>query len=323
MQNDVQFDQQGQLQHFLTINGLSQQQLLDILSTAESFISVGERAVKKVPLLRGKIVATLFFEASTRTRVSFELAAKRLSADVLNVNISTSSASKGESLMDTLNTLQAMSCDMFIVRHSDSGSAHFIAQHVEEGVSVINAGDGWHSHPTQAMLDMLTIQQHKGDFSKLSVAIVGDILHSRVARSQITALNILGVKDVRVVAPKTLLPNHIEEMGCKVYNTMEAGLKDVDVVMMLRLQTERMNSGLLPSQQEYYSCYGLTEDKFSYAKPDAIVMHPGPFNRGVEISSEIADGDRSVIWTQVSNGVAVRMAIMSIVMANRSKRAQP
>lgn len=311
----IQFNEHGRLKHFLTIEGLSRAQLTEILDTAESLISVGQREVKKLPLLRGKTVATLFFEASTRTRTSFELAAKRLSADLLNININTSATKKGESLMDTLNTLQAMHCDMFIVRHPESGAAHFIAEHVAPGVSVINAGDGWHAHPTQAMLDMLTIRQHKPDFTQLKVALVGDILHSRVARSQIQALTTLGVKDLRFIAPQTLLPSGIEALGGKVFHHMRDGLKDVDVVMMLRIQKERMTSGLFPSEAEYYQSYGLTEDKLQSAKSDAIVLHPGPFNRGVEIASEIADGAQSLILNQVSNGIAIRMAILSLVIA--------
>jgi len=267
-----------------------------------------------VPLLRGRTVMNLFFEASTRTRTTFELAAKRLSADVINLDISTSSAVKGESLLDTLWTLEAMQCDMFVVRHRDSGAAHFIARHVRPGVSVINAGDGRHAHPTQAMLDMFTIRQHKGEFAPLTVAIVGDILHSRVARSQIHALNALGVAEVRVIGPRTLLPRDIDDLGARVFYDMRAGLRDVDVVCMLRLQRERMEGALLPSEAEFFRRYGLTEDKLALAKPDAIVMHPGPINRGVEIDSAVADGPRSVILPQVTNGIAVRMAVMSLAM---------
>ncbi len=312
--HNIQLDDQGRLRHFLTIEGLEPALLTEILDTAESFTSVGEQTVKKVPLLRGKTIVNLFFEPSTRTRTTFELAAKRLSADVLNIAVSTSSASKGESLLDTLHNLQAMQCDMFVVRHGASGAAHFIARHVAPHVSVINAGDGCHAHPTQAMLDMFTIRRHKPDFGALSVAIVGDILHSRVARSQIHALTTLGVPDVRVIAPRTLIPQHIETLGVHVYHDLRAGLCDVDVVMMLRLQRERMQGAFLPSEREYFHLYGLTEEKLSRAKPDAIVMHPGPINRGVEIASSVADGARSVILQQVTHGTAVRMAIMALVL---------
>ncbi len=317
--NQIQLTGEGELKHFITTEGLSRELLTEILDTADSFVDMSAKQVKKVPLLRGKTVVNLFFEASTRTLSTFELAAKRLSADVLNLNISTSSTSKGETLKDTLMTLHAMHSDMFVVRHSSSGAAHFIAEHVTPDVAVINAGDGRHAHPTQAMLDMLTIRQAKDDFAPLTVAIVGDILHSRVARSQIHALRILGVNEIRVIAPKTLLPRHIETLGVKVYTDMQAGMKDIDVVMMLRLQKERMNSALLPSESEFYKLYGLTNDKLALAKPDAIVMHPGPINRGVEIASSVADGERSLILNQVTNGIAVRMAVMSMAMSGQAK----
>lgn len=314
MASNHQLDSKGQLRHFLSIEGLKRPHLTEILDRAESFVTVGEQNVKKVPLLRGKTIVNLFFETSTRTRTTFELAAKRLSADVLNINIATSATSKGESLLDMLHNLEAMHCDMFVVRHAESGAAHFIAQHVAPHISVINAGDGRHAHPTQAMLDMFTIRQAKGDLHKLKVAIVGDIMHSRVARSQIHALNVLGVPEVRVIGPKTLIPAAVETMGVHVFHDMESGLKDVDVVIMLRLQRERMEGALLPSEQEYFEQFGLTEEKLTTAKDDAIVMHPGPINRGVEIDSAVADGPRSVILNQVSNGIAVRMAIMSMTL---------
>lgn len=311
----LQLNEKGQLKHFLTLDGLDKKLLTEILDTADSFIEVGARSIKKVPLLRGKTVVNLFFEASTRTRSTFELAAKRLSADVLNLNISTSATSKGESLSDTLQNLEAMASDMFVVRHSQSGAPHFIAESVTPNVSIINAGDGRHAHPTQAMLDMLTIRQHKGEFEGLSVAIVGDILHSRVARSQIRALKTLGVAEVRVIAPSTLLPVDVEGLGATVFSDMKEGLDNVDVVIMLRLQRERMEGALLPSEHEFYELYGLTTEKLKYAKPDAIVMHPGPINRGVEIESAVADGPQSVILNQVTNGIAVRMAVMSMAMS--------
>lgn len=316
----LQLNAEGQLRHFLTIDGLDRPLLTQILDTADSFIEVGERRIKKVPLLRGRTVVNLFFESSTRTRSTFDLAAKRLSADVLNLDISTSATSKGESLSDTLLNLEAMASDMFVVRHSRSGAPHFIAQSVTPGVAIINAGDGRHAHPTQAMLDMLTIRQKKECFEGLKVAIVGDILHSRVARSQIRALNTLGAEEVRVIGPSTLLPRDVESLGCKVHYEMQSGLKDIDVIIMLRLQRERMEGALLPSEREFYKVYGLNTDKLAYAKPDAIVMHPGPINRGVEIESAVADGPQSVILNQVTNGIAIRMAVMSMAMSGQ--RAQ-
>jgi len=311
---NIQLDSNGRLKHFLTTEGLSKQLLLDILDHAESFAGVGDRAVKNVPLLRGKTIVNLFFEPSTRTRTTFELAAKRLSADILNINISHSSTSKGETLADTLRTLEAMHSDMFVVRHNSSGAAHYIASQVAPHISVINGGDGQHAHPTQAMLDMFTIRRHKKDFSSLVVAIVGDVLHSRVARSEIHALTTLGACEVRVVAPNTLIPADIETLGAHVFHDMRQGLADVDVVYMLRLQRERMRSALLPSEHEYFHRYGLTREKLSVAKPDAIIMHPGPINRGIEIDSSVADGENSVILQQVSYGIAVRMAVMAMVM---------
>ncbi|BBL69427.1 aspartate carbamoyltransferase catalytic subunit [Methylogaea oryzae] len=313
LSQDLQLDSQGRLRHFLTIEGLSRDLLVRIMDTAESFTSVTEQTVKKVPLLRGKSVVNLFFENSTRTLATFELAAKRLSADVLNLNIRTSSTAKGETLLDTIRNLEAMQVDLFVVRHAESGAAHFIARHCAPHVSVINGGDGRHAHPTQAMLDMFTIRRVKGpDFGKLKVAIVGDILHSRVARSQIAALNTLGAGEIRVVAPKTLLPVQVESLGVAPYTDLDAGLDGVDVVVMLRLQRERMNSAFLPSESEYFRCFGLTEQRLARAKPDAMVMHPGPINRGVEIDSAVADGPRSVILQQVNHGIAVRMAVLSM-----------
>ena len=316
---NIQLDKNGQLKHFLTTEGLGSEILTQILDTAESFANINEQSVKKVPLLRGKTIVNLFFEASTRTRTTFELAAKRLSADVLNINISTSATSKGETLLDTLKNIQAMHCDMFVVRHSDSGAAHFIANNVEPDISVINAGDGSHAHPTQAMLDMFTIRRNKGaDFGKLRVAIVGDVLHSRVARSQIHALSTLNTGEIRVIAPKTLLPSDIESMGVNVFHDMDAGIKDADVIIMLRLQKERMQGALLPSEQEYFQLYGLTEQRLLLAKDDVIVMHPGPINRGVEIDSNVADGPHSVILDQVSYGIAVRMAVMTMTLGSKN-----
>ena len=321
MTRHLQLTESGKLKHCLTIEGLSKQLLTEILDTADSFVDMSEHQVKKVPLLRGKTIINLFFENSTRTRTTFELAATRLSADVLNMNIATSATSKGESLLDTIRNLEAMQVDMFVVRHALSGAAHFIAQQTAPHISVINAGDGQHAHPTQAMLDMFTIRQHKKQFEGLKVAIVGDILHSRVARSQILALNTLGVTDVRVIAPKTLLPADVTSMGVTALHDMNEGLNDVDVVIMLRLQKERMNSAFLPSESEYFRCFGLTEAKLKQAKSDVIVMHPGPINRGVEIASSVADGSHSVILQQVSNGIAVRMAVMSMAMQSQGGAA--
>ena len=309
-----QLNKNGELQHLLTTEGLPVGIVRDILDKTATFLNIAEgREIKKVPLLHGKSVFTLFFESSTRTRTTFELAAKRLSADVVNLNIGSSSTSKGETLLDTVGNLCAMHADMFVVRHAQSGAAHFIARHVAPDVHVINAGDGRHAHPTQALLDMFTIRHYKKEFHNLRVAIVGDILHSRVARSQIHALSTLGVPEVRVIAPKTLLPAMVQNLGVQVFHDMAQGLKDVDVVMMLRLQNERMQGALLPSAQEYFKYYGLTQERLALAKPDAIVMHPGPMNRGVEIDSSVADGAHSVILPQVTFGIAVRMAVMSML----------
>jgi aspartate carbamoyltransferase catalytic subunit len=315
MQNP-QLTNDGELKHLLSIEGLPKRILNQILDTAESFVGVAEREVKKVPLLRGKTVCNLFFENSTRTRTTFEIAAKRLSADVITLNVSTSSQSKGETILDTIDNLTAMHADMFVVRHAQSGAAHMIAKHVAPHISVINAGDGRHAHPTQGLLDVFTIRKYKPEMHNLRVAIVGDVLHSRVARSEIHALTTLGVPEVRMIAPKTLLPQDVEKLGVHVFHDMKKGLKDVDVVMMLRLQNERMAGAMLPSSQEYFKTYGLTPEKLALAKPDAIVMHPGPMNRGVEIDSAVADGSQSVILPQVTYGIAVRMAVMSILAGN-------
>ena len=315
--HNPQLNKDGELTHLLSVEGLPQRILTQILDTATSFMEVSARDVKKVPLLRGKSVFNLFFENSTRTRTTFEIAAKRLSADVVNLNINTSSAAKGESLLDTVDNLCAMQADMFVVRHAASGAPMLIAQHLHntgrDHIRVVNAGDGRHAHPTQGLLDMYTIRHFKRDFTNLTVAIVGDVLHSRVARSQIAALTTLGVPEVRVIGPKTLLPTEVEKLGVRVFHDMREGLKGVDVVMMLRLQNERMNGALLPTPQEYYKIWGLTAEKLALAKPDAIVMHPGPMNRGVEIDSAVADGAQAVILPQVTFGIAVRMAVMSML----------
>ncbi|MEE3287845.1 MAG: aspartate carbamoyltransferase catalytic subunit [Pseudomonadota bacterium] len=317
--NNIQFDQEGHLRHLLTTEGLSAQTITEILDTAESFISIGERHIRKVPLLHGRTVVNLFFEPSTRTRTTFEIAAKRLSADVINLNPTRLSTSKGESILDTVRTLEAMHTDMFVVRDGSSGTAHLIARHVPPHVHIINAGDGRHAHPTQAMLDMFTIRQSKGDFQNLRVAIVGDVLHSRVARSQIHALNILGAKEVRVIGPQTLLPTEIDRLGVTPVTNLDEGLADIDVIMMLRLQLERMEGQLIPSSQEYFRLYGLTAARVERAAPNAVVMHPGPMNRGLEIASAVADGDRSLILPQVTNGIAVRMSIMAKLMGGETR----
>ena len=316
-----QLNKHGELQHLLTIEGLKKSHIDHILDTASSFVGISDREVKKVPLMRGKSVFNLFFENSTRTRTTFEIASKRLSADVINLNIQASSTTKGESLLDTIDNLSAMHADMFVVRHSQSGAPYLIAKHLNESgqshVHVVNAGDGRHAHPTQGLLDMYTIRHYKKDFTNLRVAIVGDILHSRVARSDIHALTTLGVPEVRAIGPHTLLPGGLEQMGVRLFTNMDEGLKDVDVIIMLRLQNERMSGALLPSAQEYFKSYGLTPERLALAKPDAIVMHPGPMNRGVEIDSAVADGSQAVILPQVTFGIAVRMAVMSILAGGR------
>jgi aspartate carbamoyltransferase catalytic subunit len=313
-----QFNSDGELTHLLTLEGLPKEQILHILDTAKQFVSVTDpaREVKKVPLLRGKSVFNLFFENSTRTRTTFEIAAKRLSADVINLDISTSSTAKGESLLDTIDNLVAMQADIFVVRHSVSKAPIEIANHVPPHVHVVNAGDGSNQHPTQGLLDMYTMRHFKQNFKGLKVAIVGDIVHSRVAKSNIHALTTLGCEDIRAIGPESLLPSDIDMLGVKVFHSMEEGLKDVDVVMTLRIQKERMEAGQVPEGDAFFKQYGLNPARLALAKSDAIVMHPGPMNRGVEIDAVVADGPQSVILNQVTFGIAVRMAVMSIVAAN-------
>ncbi len=315
-----QLNAHGELTHLLSIDGLPREVLIHILDAASSFLEVSDRDVKKVPLLRGKSVFNVFFENSTRTRTTFEIAAKRLSADVINLDVARSSTAKGETLLDTVDNLVAMHADMFVVRHAASGAPYLIAQHLHrvgrDDVHVVNAGDGRHAHPTQGLLDMYTIRHYKKSFTNLSVAIVGDILHSRVARSDIHALTTLGAAEVRAVGPQTLLPSAIEKMGVRVCHDLREGVRNCDVIIMLRLQNERMNGALLPSAGEYFRCYGLTPQALALARKDAIVMHPGPMNRGVEIDSEVADGPQAVILPQVTFGIAVRMAVMSILAGN-------
>ena len=317
-----QLNRDGKLTHLLTLEGMPKEQILYILDTAKQFVSVTSpnREVKKVPLLRGKSVFNLFFENSTRTRTTFEIAANRLSADIINLDIPTSSTSKGESLMDTIDNLIAMQADIFVVRHNISKAPIEIANHVPEHVHVINAGDGSHQHPTQGLLDAYTMRHFKQDFSKLKVAIIGDILHSRVAKSNIHALTTLGCHDIRAIGPESLLPSDLAKdlsaLGVKIFHKVEDGIKDADVVMTLRIQKERMDQGQVPEGAAFFSQFGLNAERLALAKPDAIVMHPGPMNRGVEIDSAIADGKQSVILNQVTFGIAVRMAVMSIVAGN-------
>ena len=297
--------------HLIGIKGLTHQDITLLLDKAEEAVKISRQREKKTSTLRGLTQINLFFEASTRTQSSFELAGKRLGADVMNMSVGNSSVKKGETLIDTAMTLNAMRPDVLVVRHSSAGAAALLAQKVS--CSVINAGDGAHEHPTQALLDALTIRRTKGRLSGITVAICGDVLHSRVARSNIILLNQMGAR-VRVVAPATLLPSGIADMSVEVHHSMRDGLKDADVVMMLRLQRERMAGAFVPSVREYFHYYGLDAEKLSYARPDALVMHPGPMNRGVEIASEIADGPQSVIEQQVEMGVAVRMAVMETLL---------
>ncbi len=316
--SQLQLNDKGELIHLLTLEGLPKEHILHILDTAQQFVAVNEsdREVKKVPLLRGKNVFNLFFENSTRTRTTFEIAAKRLSADVINLDIQTSSTAKGETLLDTIDNLVAMQADIFVVRHKTTGAAVEVAQHLPPHVHVINAGDGTNQHPTQGLLDMYTMRHYKQDFTKIKVAIIGDIVHSRVAKSNIAALKTLGCPEIRAIGPESLLPKDLNVMGVKIYNNIEEGLKDVDVVMTLRIQKERMESHQIPQGDEFFKQWGLTKERLQLAKSDAIVMHPGPMNREVEIASDVADGKQAVILKQVTFGIAVRMAVMSIVAGN-------
>jgi aspartate carbamoyltransferase catalytic subunit len=300
-------------QHLLAIDDISSLDAIRLLDLAERYVSLSRQTDKREPVLQGRTQVNLFFEASTRTQSSFEIAGKRLGADVMNMAVATSAVSKGETLLDTAMTINAMQPDFLVVRHPSSGAAELLAQKVS--CAVINAGDGQHEHPTQALLDALTIRRHKESFEGLTVAICGDVLHSRVARSNIHLLNKLGAH-VRVVAPSTLLPSGIANFGVEVHRSMEAGLKGADVVMMLRLQLERMTGAFVPSIREYYRFFGLNADTLKLAKPKAMVMHPGPMNRGIEIDSDVADGAQSVIREQVEMGVAVRMAVLDALSRN-------
>ncbi len=301
--------------HLLGLEGVSAADITAILDTAASFKEINERDIKKVPTLRGKTVINLFYESSTRTRTSFEIAAKRLSADTINVSASSSSVAKGETLADTARNLEAMRPDAIILRHGSSGACSFLAKHVS--CPIVNAGDGCHEHPTQALLDCLTIKEHRGEIAGLTVAIVGDLLHSRVGRSNVHALRTLGAK-VRLVGPPTLLPKEFAGMGVELHSRLADGVRDADVVMMLRIQRERQGRNYFPSVDEYAHYYCLTEDVVRLAKPQVIILHPGPLNRGLEIASTVADGPYSVIMNQVTNGLAVRMAVLYMLVA-RSK----
>jgi aspartate carbamoyltransferase catalytic subunit len=300
-------------QHLLGIEEMSSQEIVALLDLADRYVEVNRQIEKRHAVLGGRTQINLFFEASTRTQSSFEIAGKRLGADVMNMAVSTSAVSKGETLLDTAMTLNAMHPDILVVRHQSSGAVELLAQKVS--CAVVNAGDGQHEHPTQALLDALTIRRRKGRIEGLIVAICGDVLHSRVARSNIHLLNKLGVQ-VRVVAPSTLLPTGIGNFGVEVHRNMRDGLDGADVVMMLRLQLERMSGAFVPSQREYYRFFGLNEEKLAFAKPDSLVMHPGPMNRGIEIDSNVADGVQSVIREQVEMGVAARMAVLDALARN-------
>lgn len=296
--------------HLLDIESLSPGELEMILDTAMAFKSVGERTIKKVPALRGRTVVNLFVEPSTRTRISFELAEQRLSADIIQFTAEASSLKKGETLKDTAKTLQALNADFIVIRHSASGAAHFLTRVLE--AHVVNAGDGAHEHPTQALLDMLTIREKKGRIKGLKVTILGDILFSRVARSDIWALKKLGA-EVTLCGPATLVPKRFEEFGCRVTHTMEEAIRDADVINLLRIQHERQRRSMFPNLNEYVKLFGLSKERLALTKPDAMIMHPGPINRGVEIDSDIADGERAVILDQVTNGLAVRMAVLFLI----------
>jgi aspartate carbamoyltransferase catalytic subunit len=311
---ELQFDEAGRLKHLLTLRGLSRAQITDLLDKSERYLSpMGQPAVRATTL-QGRTVANLFFEPSTRTRASFDLAAHRLGADVLNLDVKTSSRKKGESILDTLYTLQAMQIDIFVIRDASAGVPAYIARHVEPHVSILNAGESDISHPTQGLLDLLTIRRHKGDFSKLTVAIIGDIAHSRVARSAAEGLTTMGVGELRLVSPEALAPEPDTVPSARIMHNLDDGIRGADVVMALRIQRERIGSlDGMPGIDEYYKNYGVSSERMCKAAPDAIVMHPGPMNRGIEIESSLADSNQSVITEQVTNGVAVRMAILATV----------
>ncbi len=317
----LQFTADGQLRHLLTLDGISRKTLVALLDESEAFLAPDGDLVKRSDTLAGRTVANLFFEPSTRTRASFDLAGKRLGADVLNLDVNTSSRKKGESILDTIYTLEAMGVDVMVVRDASSGVPAYIARHVKDHVSILNAGEAEVSHPTQGLLDVLTIRHHKPDLEKIAVAIVGDIRHSRVARSAAQALRTLGAAEVRLVSPSPMAPNPEDFPDAIITDNLEKGLDDADVVMALRIQRERIgNLDGIPGIDEYFAQYGVNEESIKFAKPDAIVMHPGPMNRGIEVEGSLADGPRSVITEQVKNGVAVRMAVLSRVIRTRDPR---
>jgi aspartate carbamoyltransferase catalytic subunit len=317
MMKNLQQDKNKKLQHLLSIEGLNKDIVERIFNDADKFLENKDTELDGYTSLSGKTVCNLFFENSTRTQTTFEIAAKRLSANVINLDIATSSQSKGESILDLINNLIAMSVDIFVIRHSKPGIPELIAKNIKSDAHIINAGDGNREHPTQGLLDAFTIREFKKDFSSLKVAIVGDIEHSRVAKSQINILATLGAKEIRVIGPKSLMPRNIDDLDVNVFNTMEEGLKDVDVVMMLRIQKERMSNKTVPSESNYFKSFGLNQKRLKIAKDDAIVLHPGPINRGVEIESKVADGMQSVILNQVKNGIAIRMAVMAMMVGKK------
>ena len=314
---NLQQNKNNKLQHLLSIKGLDKKIIEKIFNDADKFLEKKDIKLDEYTSLNGKTVCNLFFENSTRTQTTFEIAAKRLSANVINLDIATSSQSKGESILDLINNLIAMSVDIFVIRHSEPGIPELIAKNIKSSAHIINAGDGNREHPTQGLLDAFTIREFKKDFSNLKVAIVGDIEHSRVAKSEINILSTLGTKEIRVIGPKALMPSNINNLNVNVFHTMEEGLKDVDVIMMLRIQKERMSNKSVPSESEYFKSFGLNQKRLKIAKDDALVLHPGPINRGVEIESEVADGKQSVILNQVKYGIAIRMAVMVMMIGKK------
>ncbi len=320
-ESDLQLTGTGRLRHLLTLRGLTAEQLTELMDRAESFLSPSGERVIRSRALEGRTVANLFFEPSTRTRASFDLAAKRLAADVLNLDVNTSSRKKGESILDMIYTLQAMQVDVFVIRDASAGVPAYIARNVNDYVSILNAGEADVSHPTQGLLDLLTIRQHKADFANLSVAIVGDIAHSRVARSAVHGLTTMGVRDLRLISPRALAPDPEEMPSARILHRLDDGIRGVDVVMALRIQRERIgNLDGIPGIDEYFANYGVSHERMKLAAPNAIVMHPGPMNRGIEIESSLADSRHSVITRQVTNGVAVRMAILCMVIESLDAR---
>jgi aspartate carbamoyltransferase catalytic subunit len=316
--NDPQLDANGRLRHLITLEGLSREAILALLDRAESLRAESRGGTRPLDVLRGRTVMNLFFEPSTRTRTSFDLAAQRLGAQVINFDIASSSTAKGETLLDTVHTLEAMHVDAFVVRHKESGTPESIAQNLRGGACVLNAGDGNRAHPTQGLLDALTIRRHRADFSALRVVICGDIRHSRVARSDAHALTTIGVRELRLCAPPELAPDSREFPQCDIFHDFDEALAGADVVIMLRLQKERMQAASIPSEDEYFARYGLSAQRLRRAAPDCLVMHPGPINRGVEIASDVADGAQSLILEQVASGVFVRMAALAELLADKA-----